>query len=94
MDGDDVEYAVDLAISEDLVPQPIHKLSTTVSLSFSALLEPPLLLRTNQTKCGGQLWPAGMVLAEYLLRNELSSMNGKVMYIGHRKISGPPRNFF
>ena len=90
MDGDDVEYAVDLTISEDLIPQPIHKSSTTVSLSFSTLLEPPLLLHTNQTKCGGQLWPAGMVLAEYLLRFELSSMNGKVMYIGHRMISGSP----
>ena len=80
VDGVDTEDGdPHLSIPDELVPQPIPKSSSTVPLSFSGLLEPPLLLRTNQSKCGGQLWPAGMVLAEYLLRNELSSLKGKVM---------------
>lgn len=69
-------------ISEDLVPQPSAKASDLVSLPFAGLLNPPLLLQTNQTECGGQLWPAGMVLAEYLIREKKDTLRGKTMFVG------------
>ena len=70
-----------LTISEDLVAsQPIQK-SQIVSLDFNGLLNPPLQLQTDVSECGGQLWPAGMVLAEYLLRNKMEELKGKTMFV-------------
>ena len=77
----DPEDASSFNISEDLIPVPQLKSSSIVSVSFSGLLNPPLRLQTNQTECGGQLWPAGMALAEYLLRGKLEEMRGKKMYV-------------
>lgn len=68
-------------ISESLVAAPAVPASTVESLSFSSLLSPPLLLQTNEAQCGGKLWPAGMVLAEYLLREQLHEMKGKTMFV-------------
>ena len=70
-----------LSISEDLVPSPAPIPSQKVTLSFDGLLNPPLVLQTNQTQCGGKLWPAGMVLAEYLLRNRMAEVHGKTMFV-------------
>ena len=70
-----------LTISEDLVPSPIPTPSQEVTLAFDGLLNPPLILQTNETECGGKLWPAGMVLAEYLLRNRMAEMGGKKMFV-------------
>src|SRR5947207_286027 len=70
------------AISEDLVTSPIHKTSQTTSVSFSGLLRPPLTLHEDLTSgCGGQLWPAGMVLATHLLQHERSTLAGKRMFV-------------
>ena len=69
------------SISEDLVPSPISTPSQQVTLAFDGLLTPPLVLQTNETECGGKLWPAGMVLAEYLLRNRMAEMEGKTMFV-------------
>ena len=69
-----------LDISEDLVPSRPPKIAGQTSVSFSGLLEPPLLLHEDLKEgCGGQLWPAGMVLAEYLLK-DVKKLRGKVMY--------------
>ena len=70
-----------LSISEDLVPSPIPIPSQQVILSFDGLLNPPLILQTNEKQCGGKLWPAGMVLAEYLLRNKMAEVQGKTMFV-------------
>ncbi|KAK4691060.1 hypothetical protein P7C71_g5865, partial [Lecanoromycetidae sp. Uapishka_2] len=69
------------SISEDLVPSPVKPPSRTVTLSFNNNLNPPLILQTNEKECGGQLWPAGMVLAEYLLREKIESLRGKTMFV-------------
>ena len=81
----------DSVVSEDLVPSPSHKLPHTVSLPFDDLLNPPLRLHENPSNgCGGNLWPAGMVLAKYLLRQpNLSSLREKTMSVGHE-----PYNFY
>ena len=70
-----------LSVSEELVPQRPTKVSTIAALTFSDLLNTPLRLQTDETECGGQLWPAGMVLAEYLLRWKLDDLRGKMMSV-------------
>ena len=70
-----------LSISEDLVPSRVEVPSQQVTLTFDGLLSPPLVLQTNETECGGKLWPAGMVLAEYLLRNKRDEIEGKKMFV-------------
>ncbi len=58
-----------LKLGEDLTPVPIYKSATTNSITFSDLLSPPLKLHEDLSNgCGGQLWPAGMVLAQHMLR--------------------------
>lgn len=69
-----------LSISEDLVPSTGETPSQEVILAFDGLLCPPLVLQTNETECGGKLWPAGIVLAEYLLRNKMDEIVGKKMF--------------
>jgi len=58
-----------LAIGTDLSPLPAYRAPTTSEVSFSDLLSPPLRLHEDlKSGCGGQLWPAGMVLATHILR--------------------------
>lgn len=80
MTSDPAEDVSILSISEDLVPSTIENTSQQVILSFDGLLTPPLVIQTNETECGGKLWPAGMVLAEYLLRNKMDEMEGRKMF--------------
>lgn len=58
-----------LAIGEDLAPLPAYKSAGTASIDFSGLLADPLKLHEDLSSgCGGQTWPAGMVLAKHMLR--------------------------
>jgi protein N-lysine methyltransferase METTL21A len=64
-----------LTIGEDFTPLPEYKAASTTSINFSGLLEPPLKLHEDLTSgCGGQLWPAGMVLAQQMLRYHRGSL--------------------
>jgi hypothetical protein len=80
MAAQETEAADDLALSEDLVQSPTHKAATTNSLDFDGLLDPPLLLHEDLKEGnGGQAWPAGMILAKYMLRrkqDELKKASG------------------
>ncbi|MCJ1315114.1 hypothetical protein MMC15_000430 [Xylographa vitiligo] len=68
-----------LHISEDFLPSRPAKTPGTTNLSFSGLLSPPLRLHEDlKDGCGGQLWPAGMVLARYLLERK-DELRGKVI---------------
>jgi len=60
-----------------------QKIAGTSSLDFDGLLQVPLLLYEDvKPGCGGQLWPAGMVLAKYLLRKpHLTEFRGKRMFV-------------
>ena len=59
----------EFSISEDFVQSPTHKPAHTGTIDFGGLLQPPLQLYENLSHGnGGQAWPAGMVLAKYLLR--------------------------
>ncbi|KAI9652651.1 MAG: Aminolevulinate dehydratase [Alyxoria varia] len=65
----DSEQDENFTVSNDLIDLPGYKPPGTTTLTFDGLLKPPLKLREDLTEgCGGQLWPAGMVLAKYLLR--------------------------
>ncbi|OTB09158.1 hypothetical protein M426DRAFT_316452 [Hypoxylon sp. CI-4A] len=59
-----------LAIGEDFAPLPAYKAAGKTAIDFSGLLaDEPLELREDLTSgCGGQTWPAGMVLAKHVLR--------------------------
>ncbi|KAL2109911.1 hypothetical protein VUR80DRAFT_1842 [Thermomyces stellatus] len=58
-----------LDISQDLAPLPAYKEAGTTKIDLDGLLEPPLGLREDLSSgCGGQTWPAGMVLAKHMLR--------------------------
>ncbi|KAH8782591.1 putative methyltransferase-domain-containing protein [Hyaloscypha finlandica] len=58
-----------LSIGEYFTPVPTYKVASTTAIDFSGLLETPLKLHEDlKTGCGGQLWPAGMVLAQQMLR--------------------------
>ncbi|KAF4628082.1 hypothetical protein G7Y89_g10075 [Cudoniella acicularis] len=73
-----------LAIGEDLTPLPIYKAPTTGSINFSSLLNPPLLLHEDlKSGCGGQLWPAGMVLAKHMLRYHKNTLkDARILELG------------
>lgn len=65
---------------ESFVASRINKSPTTTTVSFDELLEPPLLLHEDLKEgCGGQLWPAGMVLAKYMLRHHFHDIADKTM---------------
>lgn len=68
-------------IGEGLVETRQQKSAGTTDLDFDGLLHAKLKLHEDLKEgCGGQLWPAGMVLTKYLLREpQLSSMKGKTM---------------
>ncbi|KAJ5176440.1 uncharacterized protein N7482_002317 [Penicillium canariense] len=65
-------------VSDSLAPPRIHKTAGTTATTFDGLLPEPLLLKEDlKNGCGGQLWPAGMVLAKYLLSQHSRDMSGK-----------------
>ncbi|KAL5366425.1 putative methyltransferase-domain-containing protein [Aspergillus floccosus] len=65
-------------ISESLVPVRDRKAAGHSTVSFGGLLKEPLLLKEDLKEgCGGQLWPAGMVLATYLLRQRRADLANK-----------------
>ncbi|KAJ4357927.1 Protein-lysine N-methyltransferase efm6 [Didymosphaeria variabile] len=65
-------------VSEDLVPPAVIKSAIVSEVDFDGLLSPPLKLQQDlKNGCGGQLWPAGMVLSKYMLRKHKSDLEGK-----------------
>ena len=78
----DEEQGDFLNFSDEIVQLPTIKQSGTTELDFQGLLALPLKLHEDlKNGCGGQLWPAGMVLANYMLRRQKNSMQGKTMYV-------------
>ena len=71
------------SFSHSLVPEPKHKSAGTTDLDFDGLLSAPLILHEDlKGGCGGQLWPAGMTLAKYLLRQQISLHDKHIIEIG------------
>ena len=69
-------------MGEDLTPLPEYKAATTTVLDFDGLLPEPLKLHEDlKTGCGGQLWPAGMVLAKHMLRYHKDKLEKSRMWV-------------
>ncbi|KAI4630563.1 hypothetical protein J4E80_001501 [Alternaria sp. BMP 0032] len=67
-------------VSQDLVPPAPIKPAGASEIDFDGLLSPPLKLHEDlKNGCGGQLWPAGMVLSKYMLRKHREDVAGKEM---------------
>ncbi|WPH01003.1 S-adenosyl-L-methionine-dependent methyltransferase [Acrodontium crateriforme] len=68
------------AISEDLVQSPVHKQATTNSFDFDGLLSKPLKLHEDLAGGnGGQAWPAGRILAKYILQRRRDDVKDKTI---------------
>lgn len=69
-------------VSDSLAPPRVNKVASTTTLTFDGLLKDPLHLKEDlKTGCGGQLWPAGIFLAKYLLGQHSSDLSGKTMSV-------------
>ena len=81
-DGEATDF---LAFGQELVQPRTIKSSGTSKLDFDGLLNSPLRLHEDLAEgCGGQLWPAGMVLAKYMLRHpELT--REKTMFVSYHR---------
>ncbi|OAK95940.1 hypothetical protein IQ06DRAFT_297444 [Phaeosphaeriaceae sp. SRC1lsM3a] len=67
-------------VSQELVPPAPIKSAGISSIDFDGLLSPPLRLSEDlKNGCGGQLWPAGMVLSKYMLRKHKIDLSGKTI---------------
>lgn len=65
-----------------LIQQATLKPAGVTTVDFDGLLDPPLQLYEDlKDGCGGQLWPAGMVLAKYMLRMHQETIKGKTMFV-------------
>ncbi|GAB7342147.1 hypothetical protein MBLNU457_g0409t1 [Dothideomycetes sp. NU457] len=84
MSSSDEEDNGSFAISEDLVESRQHKAAGDSSVDFDGLLlHAPLRLHEDLKQgCGGQLWPAGMVLAKYLLRQHKNLEGRSIVELG------------
>lgn len=68
--------------SEDLVQSPVHKAAGVSFVDFDGLLSAPLKLQEDLKQgCGGQLWPAGMVLSRYMLRKHKDDIANSSMFV-------------
>lgn len=67
-------------VSQDLVPPAPIKPAGISEVDFGGLLSPPLKLHEDlKNGCGGQLWPAGMVLSNYMLKKHRSDLVNKTI---------------
>ena len=68
------------AISEELTPLPTLKTKGDTDITFEGQLSRPLRYHEDvKTGCGGQTWPAGMVLGKHLLRYHREEMRNARM---------------
>lgn len=81
-DSDAETESSSLTLADDFTPLPVYKTAGMTKTDFDGLLPQgrELLLREDlKNGCGGQLWPAGMTLARYMLRYHKDGLRGKRM---------------
>lgn len=73
-----------LAVSEDLAPLPELKQAGNAKIDFDGQLSAPLVYHEDaRTGCGGQTWPAGLVLGKHMLRYHREQMrNARILELG------------
>lgn len=71
-----------LLIGESLVPVRERKHAGTTVVTLDGLLKEPLHLKEDLKQgCGGQLWPAGLLLSRYMLEEHATDLAGKTMFV-------------
>lgn len=71
-------------VSVDLAPLPTLKAKGDAHIDFDGQLEQPLAYHEDvRTGCGGQTWPAGLVLGKHMLRYRLEGLQEARMLV-HR----------
>lgn len=81
--SDDEENDIFGSHNLDFVPPAPIKAAGVAEVDFDGVLSPPLKVHEDlKNGCGGQLWPAGMVLGKYMLRKHKDDLAGKTMYCG------------
>ncbi|KAH8693111.1 putative methyltransferase-domain-containing protein, partial [Talaromyces proteolyticus] len=76
----DSDDDADLMIFESLIPIRDIKQAGTIKVTFDGLLKEPLVLQEDLKEgCGGQLWPAGMLLARYMLQEHRTDLVDKTI---------------
>lgn len=71
-----------VSVSEDLTPLPNLKQAGNTRLDFDGQLSQPLAIHEDvRTGCGGQTWPAGLVLGKHMLRYQKDQMRNARMYV-------------
>lgn len=76
-----------VAFGEDFAPLPELKAKCNTDITFDGQLSHPLKLHEDvRTGCGGQTWPAGMVLGKHLLRYHRAELQSARMYVPNHLI--------
>ncbi|KAL1865024.1 Protein-lysine N-methyltransferase efm6 [Diaporthe australafricana] len=72
------------AMGIDFAPLPDYKLAGDTALDFGGLLSTPLRVHEDLASgCGGQTWPAGVVLARHMLRYHRDKLrDARILEIG------------
>ncbi|KAE8556342.1 hypothetical protein EYB25_001043 [Talaromyces marneffei] len=69
-----------LLIGESLIPVRERRHAGTTVVSIDGLLKEPLQLKEDLKEgCGGQLWPAGLLLSRYMLEEHATDLVGKTI---------------
>ncbi|EED23637.1 conserved hypothetical protein [Talaromyces stipitatus ATCC 10500] len=69
-----------LLIGESLIPERERKHAGTTVVTIDGLLKDPLRLKEDlKNGCGGQLWPAGLLLSRYMLEEHATDLVGKTI---------------
>lgn len=69
--------------ASSIIPEREVKHATTTEIDFDGRLDRPLILHEDlKDGCGGQLWPAGMTLAKYMLAYHDDLRGKSILEIG------------
>lgn len=69
-------------VGESLIPIRERKHPGTTVVTIDGLLKEPLHLKEDLKEgCGGQLWPAGLLLSRYMLKEHATDLVGKTMFV-------------
>ncbi|KHN96615.1 uncharacterized protein MAM_05558 [Metarhizium album ARSEF 1941] len=73
-----------VAVSDDLTPLPTLKQAGDARVDFDGQLAEPLAYHEDvRTGCGGQTWPAGLVLGKHMLRYHREEMRtARILELG------------
>ncbi|PHH87746.1 hypothetical protein CDD83_8453 [Cordyceps sp. RAO-2017] len=73
-----------VVVSEELTPLPSLKQAGIATIDFDGQLDRPLRYHEDvRTGCGGQTWPAGLVLAKNMLRYHRRELQGaRILELG------------